>query len=496
MVAVGLAGSGCGSSAPSRPPPRHAESPAPTRAPTAPPAPTPSKPIAAANVAALTAALGAAGQTVTVQVDGQGRVRELEVRAWERSAAFVNAYPEPYVRAFVKAHGDSLGYGPLGEGSDKIAMSDDALGSPATLLVAYPKAQGCPGLAVLFRYTYGHDVRGVVGIPMGWEVLCPSEPHGMDRIQEASGRGTGDVVQSRAVTAALEGEPLVKWLVANGYGRPTLVVREPDSIRVRLPELGGPEARTPLALAREVGEGAAAASGLPKLDKVTVRYTRAVKPRPKEIGEVELAESRSSGGVCADPRVIVSLRLTSDEKRTPSVDEVKVVCARESASPGAPADSARVLPRTFATGPEYLVHCRTTSYAFGTSNTGLVVDRRGDVYSYGGGQPTEGTTVSALTAQLRHGKTFHGTLPTADVERLVELIPKIAQEKWRSTPRQSFDGPSGDCVYLRSGASKDALLKVPIHSYDNAHEASRDGEATRAAEQILGRAETLKARGL
>ncbi|MFO0642434.1 MAG: hypothetical protein U0183_24610 [Polyangiaceae bacterium] len=481
------AGSGCAGSEPRRLSVKHAESPMPVAA-----APEVRPP---ADVAALTAALEAAAQTVEVRLDTKGRVLALEVRQWERAAAFVNSSPEPYVRAFVKAHGDRFGYGPLGEGSDDIALNDEVLGSPASLLVPYPKAQGCPGLAVLFRYTYGHDVTGLVGMPLSWEVLCPTEPGALHRIQEARERAISDVAGSRAVTAALKDEPIVQWLVDHGFGRPTMVAREKDQLRVGLRHLGGPETRTPEALAREVAERAAEVSKLPKLDKITVRYREGGKSRPKRIAGVELSASRASGGLCVDPRVIVSLRETADETEPPSVEEVTVVCPRESVGESAPADSERRLPRTFATSPEYLVHCRSTNYAWGYSNTGLVVDRRGDVYSYSGGQPTQGTTVSALAAQLKNGKAFHGTLPAADVERLVALIPKIAQEKWKSQAQAVFDGPEGECAYLRAGASPGALVRVPIDSYSNHHTASREGEATRAAAAILGRAETLKARG-
>lgn len=448
-----------------------------------------------ADVAVLTAALEAAAQTVEVRLDSKGRVRALEVRQWERAAAFVNAYPEPYVRAFVKAHGDRFGYGPLGEASDDIALNDEELGGPASLLVPYPKAQGCPGLAVLFRYTYGHDVTGLVGMPLSWEVLCPTEPGAMHRIQEARDRATGDVAASRAVTAALKDELLVQWLVDHGFGRPTMVARDKDRIRVGLRYLGGPETRKPEALAREVAEGAAEVSGLPKLDKVTVRYREGGKSRPKRIAEVELAESRATGDYCVAPRVVVSLRENADESQAPSVEEVTVVCPRASVGPSAPAESERRLPRTFATSPEYLAHCQSTHYAWGYSNTGLVVDRRGDVYSYSGGQPTQGTTVSALAAQLRNGKTLLGALPAADVERLVALIPKVAQEKWKSEVIRSSDGPSGGCAYLRAGTSPGALVRVPIRSYDSGHEASREGEATRAAASILDPFWPLMARG-
>lgn len=496
-LTAALFGSGCGSPEPPRPPPTRG---APTSASAPAPASSGAKRIAPANVEALTVALKGKGHTVVAETDGAGRVRALEYRAWERSAAFVNAYPEPHVRAFVKAHGDALGYGPLGEGSDDIAMHDELVGGQSMVLVPYPSAEGCPGLAVLFHYSYGFDVAGVVGTPMGWEFLCPTEPRARDRIKEARARATGDVggvARSREVTAALEREPLVTWLAANGFGRPTMVERTPDSFRVELPNLGRPEARSAMALAREVAERAAALSGLPKLDKVTAQYTAGTRGRPRELSGVELGESTASRGACAAPRVVVSLHVADGpaEVAPPSVKEVQVSCVRSEAAADVPADSARALPRTFATSPEYLVHCYSTSYAWGTSNTGLVVDRRGDVYSYSGGPPTGGATVSALAAQLRHGKAFHGTLPAADVERLVELIPKIAKEKWQSKPRQVFDGPSGACTYLRSGATKDALVKVPIESHDNGHEAFRDGEATRTAEGILGRAHTLKARG-
>lgn len=491
VVALGLtaafSGSGCARHEPPRPPPPRSTPPAPS----ARVFPVENA-IANPNVEALAAALRAKGHTVTAALDGKGRVRELSYRGWERSAAFVNAFPEPYVRALMKAHGDALGYGPLGEGSDDITL-EDAIEGTSMILVPYPKAEGCPGLAVVFRYSYGIDVTGLVGMPMGWEFLCPTEPGAMDRMREARDRPGGDVPRSRQVTAALEREPLVKWLVTHGYGRPTQVDRVEGSVRVRLPEIGMTGARSREALAREVAEGAAAALGLPKLDKVTVRTSVPTPERPKEVTGVELAETKPSRGTCGAVRIVVSLHASygPSDKRPPSVEEVQVFCAREEGGASVTADSTPVLPRTFAASPEYLVHCQTTSYGWGYSNTGLVVDRRGDVYSYSGGSPTSGQTVSELAAQLRHGRAFHGRLPAADVERLVELIPKVAREKWKSTPRRAFDGPEGSCQYLQQGATKGALVKVPIHAYDNAHEAIREGDATREASQILDRARAL-----
>lgn len=491
VVALGLAaafsGSGCARHEPPRPPPPRSTPPAPLAR-----ALPVENAIAKPNIEALTAALRAKGHTVTAALDGKGRVRDLSYRAWEGSAAFVNAFPERYLRALMKAHGDALGYGTLGEGSNDITL-EDAIEGTSMILVPYPKAEGCPGLAVVFRYSYGIDDRGLVGMPMGWEFLCPTEPGALDRMREVPKDQRGDVARSRQVTAALDREPLVQWLVSHGYGRPTQVDHLEGMVRVRLPEIGMTGARSREALAREVAEGAAAASGLPKLDKITVRTTPGTADRPKEVSGIELAEAKASHGICVEPRVVVSLRASSgpNDTRPPSVEELKVFCLREEVGASPPADSARVLPRTFATSPEYLVHCQTTSYAWGYSNTGLVVDRRGDVYSYSGGTPTSGQTASGLAAQLRHGKAFHGTLPAADVERLVGLIPKVAREKWKSTPRRAFDGPEGSCQYLQQGATKGALVKVPIHAYDNAHEAIREGDATREASQILDRARAL-----
>lgn len=473
--------------------PAPAKPPAPANAPPA--TPNPAKNILPPNTDALLVSLKSKGHTVVVKKDGKGRVSELEYRESERSAMFVNSSPEPYVRAFMKAHGDQLGYGSLGEPVTDVAMSDESQG-PATLVVPYPKAVGCNGLVVVFRYTTMMDKDGVVGMPLGWSLLCPTEPNGMQRIRAAREHtDTSSIVAERAITEALETEPVVKWLVANGYGRPSFVLREGGTLRVQLRDLGGPEKRSSMVLATELAEKVAALEGMPKLDRVLVGHPLGDGKPTKEISEVSFSHSRPPlDGACIDPKVSIGLRGWYDPNdRRPSVESVEVTCLREPKGPRPPADSARALPKSFATSAEYLAQCEWPSRRDAMS--GLVVDRRGDVYSYDGVARAHGASVNELTQRLRHDKMFHGTLPASDVESLVSLIPKVAAEKMVPT-RRLPDRAGEECVFFRAGTSKAALVVVPLDVTDARYHGRRQGEFTTAASKVLERAHTLQARGL
>ena len=467
----------------------------PTQANAAPAAPDPAQNILPPNTEALLASLKSKGHTVVAKKDGKGRVSDLEYRESERSAMFVNSSPEPYVQAFMKAHGDQLGYGSLGSPATDVAMSDESQG-PATVVVSYPKAAGCNGLVVVFRYTTGTDKGGVVGMPLGWSLLCPTEPNGMQLIRAARQHAnTGSVAGERAITEALETEPVVKWLVANGYGRPSVVHREAGRLFVQLPDLGAPGKRSPMVLATEVAEKVAAVEGMPKLDRVLVGHPLRDEKPTKEVSEVSFSQSRPPlDGACIDPKVSIGFRGSYDPNDPrASIESVEVTCLREPKGPRPPPDSARALPKSFATSAEYLAQCEWPSAR--DSMSGLIVDRRGDVYSYGGVERAQGASVNELTRRLRHDKTFHGTLPASDVERLVSLLPKVATEKVLPT-RRLADGSGEECVFFRAGPSKASLVVVPLDVTGAGYHGRRQGESTTAASKVLDRVHTLQTRGL
>lgn len=445
----------------------------------APPARAPRAP----NVAALEAALAAEGYGVYIRAREDGRVEGVNFL----QAAPTTKLPREIFLAVMKAHGDLLGYGPLGE-----ALFEGPAGTTGAIVGRFPNAQGCPNLHYLAAFEVSD---ATTKTPWMWAFGCDTSERSMEyfssfqRMQQALDEGRKP--RAPAVT-----DPFATWVRSEGIPTDN-VQRTADGVRAssfRAPPLVGDR----LALVRAFAERAAKFEGLPELD--TVELTRGKSPNhpallPTTFGTLTLRLAKPAlDGACIDPRVVVDL--FDDDGRAPStrIVGVAVECAREPVTGTmAPADAGRMLPRAAVGSLPFIAICQSLDAAWGYRHSGYVIDRRGDVYTFWGGRPFEGNSAHELAVLLRHGKQYKGTLLPGEVDRLVSLASQVEREPFQKHAVQIQDAPGGGCQLFRSGATADALVPIPFDAFGTTV-GKRAGPASSEVERVLKRAESLAAR--
>ena len=128
----------------------------------------------------------------------------------------------------------------------------------------------------------------------------------------------------------------------------------------------------------------------------------------------------------------------------------------------------------------------------GHVHNGFVIDKKGDVYAFSGGPAISGTSTSELGMMLRRGRSYAGTIPAAEAERLAALEGAVEREPFTQKHVEVFDAPAGGCSLLRAGAEDDALVSVPLDSIGREH-GSRVGPASKSAQLVLAAAQKLVA---
>lgn len=401
--------------------------------------------------------------------------------------------PSRQIRAWLARHGDALGYGVLGE--PVLEAGGWATEAVPSGRMRFPNASECPGL--LFEAAFGHVGHGeqTAFAPKLWVFACPSSQSAAHYLQHL--HALIERMRQGTVKTATANDSIVAFLRSEGLAASS-VKRDAKGVRVDLLTAKPLGSAPRLELVKAFAERLARADGLPPLD--TVKLTpREVEGAPKDarplaqrFAELELRLAKPPlDGVCIDPRVIVELH---DDAATPGtvpgfwLSQVEVRCETEPAEGNKPPpDDGRVLPRAASGSLPFLAMSESVNFAWGYHHSGLVIDKRGDVYSFSGGEVFSGTSAHALAVLLRHGKTYQGTLPPADVDRLAALIPAVAQEPLVQRHVDVFDAPGGGCNVLRAGASLDALFSVPFETFGRTA-GSRTGSASIRVKALLERA--------
>jgi hypothetical protein len=236
---------------------------------------------------------------------------------------------------------------------------------------------------------------------------------------------------------------------------------------------------------------------MPAFDTVTLepppKAPQDAKSLPLRFVALELRLAKPSlDGACIDPRVTVRLVETADASGgTPGywLAQAEVRCETEPATGTKPPESAakRALPKAASGAVPFLAMCESVNFAMGGLHSGEVIDRRGDVYRFTGGPVFSGSSAHELAVLVRHQKVYVGTLPPADVDRLVALTPAVEREPLTQRHVAVFDAPAGSCTLLRAGASPDALVSIPFETFGRTAGA-RTGVASTAAKGVLERA--------
>jgi hypothetical protein len=476
----------CGPPSPASPPaPAPAES---APAPAAPPGERrSSKPPASSNAGVLEAAMTAEGHgKLQLQSSSEGQfVSLVHFRTMNTRAS----RPQDQLAGWLDTYGDTLGYGALGERQfDSASFGGN---EPVVVgTVRFPGAKNCPGLTMHAAFDV---VAGRGSAPKVFVLLC------------GAGAGASPVVdRSRALFDRLRAAPapdaLRDWLRDQGLTAGS-VTRRNDGVSASLEPSASPVTTARLAYVKAFAERVARAEGLPALDQVELTPAKKpTDPRPLEVRfeRLELRLVRPPlDGACIDPRVSVEVRAAGAAPPSPSggdpsfaLASLDVRCEREPSGATAPADAARTLPRTAAGALPFLAVCEYFDFVGGRHHTGRVIDKRGDVYTFAGGEAFSGASAHELGMLLRHGKAYVGTLTPADVDRLAALTPSVATEPFRKTPQEVFDAPGGGCSLLHTGTNPDALVRVALEAVGR-ELGSRVGPASTSARAILDRAKKL-----
>jgi hypothetical protein len=371
--------------------------------------------------------------------------------------------PHEIFIALMKAHGDLLGYGPLGEAD--LAGSSGLQGAIGSMVGRFPKAQDCPNLHYEAAF---EELDATTRTPRMWGFGCDTFEEDMKFFSTFQGI-VRRLSEARIPKVAPVAEPFAAWLASEGIPRPE-VQRTATGVSARTyeaPPLGGDR----LALVKAFAERAAKSEGLPALDTVDLK-AQGNAPNsptllPKTFGMLTLRLAKPPlDGACIDPRVDVSVFDAVVGPPSVRIVGVQVECAKEpAAGTKAPPDGGRTLPRAAAGALPFLALCESVNYAWGYQHSGRVIDKRGDVYTFSGGPPFSGTSAHELAVLLRHGKHYEGTLPPSDVDRLASLSAQVEREPFQKHAVQIYDAPGGGCSLLRNGATAGALVRIPFDEF-------------------------------
>lgn len=438
-----------------------------------------------------------------MDVDKSGRLR----RIWHKESlppSFLwNEEAAPYVQSFVSQFGERFGYGRLGEaGQSRLLVSE----ASRTVLVTYPKAEGCPGLTVTFAYRSALEGGLMLGIPSEWVLLCPGDAEAAVALAELDTRYDVHAEERlRALVSAQKG-PLGRWLWENGYGSVSHYDDNRGIIELRLEHENKGKSGEALVLAREMAKGMSSLLKLPAFDHERIgHYERPNEEPPKRatrasgpVREVRFSMTNVPvEGAYADPSITIELEHTSEGHSTYPTS-VTVDLELVSKGPMPPPDSARTLPKSFSTSPNILHSCQSYG-GMGMGGGVTLVDRRGDVYSFSG--PVNERTEAGFARAMRRNLRFAGTLDPAYVDAMVALLPALEAANKKKKPVGRFDprsvvadAGSIDCAFYRRGTKPGSLVPIPggARSAGTALQTSRSVEET--ASRFVLRAQSLISR--
>lgn len=464
FVPLVLALAGCAAPPAAREPIR----PSPPKVPS-PEAPSPAAPVARFDAASFAAAIRPKGhEEVSIDVDKSGRLRKIWHKE-SRPLSFVrNEEAAPYVQSFVSQFGERFGYGRLGEAGENKLLVSEAL---RTVLVTYPKAEGCPGLSVTLTYRSAIEGGLMLGIPSEWVLLCPADAEAAVALAELNTRYDVHAEEGlRALVSAQKG-PLGRWLWENGYGTLTHYDDNRGVIRMELGHDDTGKSGEAIALAREMAKGIATLLKLPAFDQERIgHYERPSDEPPKRatpasgpVRDVRFSMTQvPANGPYADPSITIELEHPKAGNTTYATS-VTLDLELVAKGPRPPPDSARTLPKSFSTSPNILHSCQS----YGGMGGGVtLVDRRGDVYSFSGS--VNERTEAGFARAMRRNLTFAGTLDPAYVDAMVALLPALEAANKKKKPVGRFDrrtvvadAGSIDCAFFRRGTKPGSLVPIP-----------------------------------
>lgn len=453
------------------------------------------------DVGALQARLLADGFTVVLQADDLGRITTMRAS----QVAVQGFVPKgvsviEHAALWLQTYGDALGFGPLGAAKPESKEAQAVQPGIVRVTLGFPDAAGCPGLVVAMGYTDSGEIRS----PMFTELFCPSTSGGPERLarlregMSASPAPASPVPAPPSVKAPEE--PLAIWLRGAGYVT-SAVGRQGGTLRIQLEKGTSVPAGARRTVAARFAKDVARAAGLPELDLLVESHFNGSAGAPKAKPRLRTLSARLTSppldGACIDPEVVVMLGepFVSPSEAGFWISEVHVTCDHEpSAGPKPPADAARTLPKTARRALPFLAACTSVNFAWGDHHAGSVIDKRGDVYTFRGGRPLSGQSTRELSVLVRHEKTYVGTLPPGDVDRLWDLVAKVEREPLLRTTENAADRGGGSCAVFKGGV-EGALVRVPMDSYGRDHTAQRHGPSSTEISTLLGRARTLVERG-
>ena len=447
---------------------------------------SPARALQAPNVEALKAALAADGYRVRISASKDGRVAIVNFV----QKAPTTKLPHEIFLAVMKAHGDSLGYGPLGEA--ELGGSAGLVGAIGAMVGRFPNAQACPNLHYEAAF---EELDAATRTPLMWGFGCDKSEQEMKYFSSFQGtvRRLNEARQPHVPEVT---DPFATWLRSESI-QIDKVERSADGVRATpysAPALAGDR----LALVKAFAERAARSEGLPALDTVDLQPhgNSPTSPAllPKTFGTLTLRQAKPPlDGPCIDPRVVVNVFDAVVDPPSVRIVGVAVECAKEPATGSkAPPDASRPLPRAAVASLPFIAICDSINFAWGYQHSGRVIDKRGDVYTFSGGRYFSGKSAQELAVLLRHGKHYEGTLPPAEVDRLVSLAAQVEREPFQKHAVQIYDAPDGGCRLFRSGPTADALVPIPFDEFGTTV-GKRVGPASSEAETVLNWAQSLAA---
>jgi hypothetical protein len=471
------------------------------------PPPAPPPPVTRApapplvDVNALQARFVAAGFNMVLTLDDAGRITGVRTAGKSVDGSVAKDMTSvAHALAWLGTYGDAFGYGRLGAATPETTEAQPVGEGAERVLVWFPNAERCPDLVVAATFLVNADRRMLFFT----ELFCPSLEDGPERLarlregmSEQPPPAPPAFLPSDPASNLAAEEPAPAWLRSQGYVL-TSVIRARGTMTVKLAKkIETGDARR--ALAMRLAKGVAKAAGLPELDAIRENTFNPTTRDPKP-GLRSLALEQSApplDGRCIEPGVVVALGEPFDKKPVGGywVEEIYITCEHERVTGRMPrADHARTLPVTAKGAVPYLAACTSVSFSSGESNHGWVLDNHGDVFTFSGGRSFQGKSMHELAVLARHERTYVGTLPPADVDRLWALGAQLPREPLVKTPIRAADGGAGGCVLLRGGLGG-ALGRLTIDSYSNDHRARRTGPVSTELARLMGRAETLVRRG-
>jgi hypothetical protein len=469
----------CGAAAPAPQPPAGASS----APPAASAAPIP-HPLQAPNVEALKAALIAEGYKVQISAHKDGRVGIIKFV----TKVPTTKLPHELFIAIMKAHGDSLGYGTLGD--VELGGSSGLSGPVGSMVGNFPKAAACPKLTYEAAF---EELDAPNRAPLMWSFACPDVAEDMATFGQV--RAIIERISDARRTHAPEvTDPFATWLRSESIPIDK-VTRTPDGVRAN-PSDAQPLVGDRYAGVKAFAERAAKSEGLPPLDTVDLA------PFPNVAANSQVLKTTFAAltlrlakppldGPCIDPRVEVKVFDAVVGPPGVRIVGVQVDCGKEPVEGSkAPPDAGRTLPRAAAGSLPFVAICESVNFAWGYQHSGRVIDKRGDVYTFSGGRPFSGKSAQELAVLIRHGKHYEGTLLPADVDRLISLAAQVERERFEKHQVQVADAPGGGCSLLRAGPSADGLVQIPFNEFGTTV-GKRVGSASTEAEKLLTTARAL-----